>query len=179
MTSSSIYCFIYIITNSFNNKVYIGQTWQSLERRFYEHVNQNKCIKLHNAIIKYGKEVFSIRPLIICHSQLIADYWESYFINKHDSINNGYNIREGGSTGKHSRSTKEKLSIAHRGKRTSPKTEFKAGEKHHSAKINEIIAKNIRLLHETGSFTAKELAEKYQLSQQSIYNILKNINWKV
>ena len=51
---NNIYCIIYIVKNTINKKCYIGQTWQNLDRRFYEHKKQKKCPKLFNAINKYG-----------------------------------------------------------------------------------------------------------------------------
>ena len=70
---------IYKITNTQNNKVYIGQTIRTLEQRFNRHKND----ALHNildthfarAIRKYGPQSFKLQ------------YWIQYY----DSVNQGYN----------------------------------------------------------------------------------------
>lgn len=61
---------IYILTNTANGKVYIGQS-VDIERRIYTHFsfafNQNYSLShnyhLHNAIRKYGKDSFVSRVL--------------------------------------------------------------------------------------------------------------------
>jgi predicted GIY-YIG superfamily endonuclease len=35
-------CSIYKITNSVNKKIYIGQTWKSIENRFAQHKNPSQ-----------------------------------------------------------------------------------------------------------------------------------------
>ena len=59
---------IYIIKNTINNKIYIGQTSKSLEIRFTEHKRDSIKINLHNMLIykamnKYGIHNFIIRPI--------------------------------------------------------------------------------------------------------------------
>lgn len=109
---------IYKIINLVNDKVYVGQTWQTIHIRFSKHKSPSEkgCIKLHNAFNKYGRDNFKIELITFCSTQKIADELEVYFINKYDSIKNGYNIREGGSRGKWSEESKKKLSQARKGK---------------------------------------------------------------
>ena len=109
-------CSIYIITNSINNKYYIGQTWQKLPRRWKTHrsPSQNGCPKLHNALNKHGRENFRIECIASCNKQEDADYLEDFFIQKYNSIKNGYNIMPGGGgrkTFRHSPETIAKLKI--------------------------------------------------------------------
>lgn len=106
---------VYVITNLANGKTYVGQTWKTLQKRWCGHCTENSCIKLVRAIKKYGKDKFTIKLVTITHTQENADYWEIYFIQKYDSINNGYNIRLGGSNGKHSEETKRKMSLSQMG----------------------------------------------------------------
>ena len=94
---------VYIITNSINGKVYIGQTIQSLKDRWYGHcrINCSKneadmCIK--RAILKYGKENFNIRELERCRVEDL-DEREIYYIDLYNSFNNGYNSTKGGRSG--------------------------------------------------------------------------------
>ena len=92
---------IYIIKNKCNNKVYIGQTIQSLRERFMQHLKpsilkQRGNYKIYNAINKYGKDNFYIELLeenIDCNK--LNDV-ESFYIEKYDSYKNGYNSTNGG-----------------------------------------------------------------------------------
>jgi group I intron endonuclease len=110
-------CIIYKLINSVNNKIYIGQTWQTLSRRWRAGIGYKNCIKINAAINKYGKDSFQYEVLTFCGTQDTADYWEDYFIVKYKSATreNGYNLREGGSAGKLSEETKRKLSAAKMG----------------------------------------------------------------
>lgn len=103
-------CTIYIVTNKINGKQYVGQTWNTLRRRWTNHILNKGVIKLYNSIKKNGKDNFTIEMLTIAHTQDIANYWEDYFIKKYDTIKHGFNIREGGSKGKASPFTKKKMS---------------------------------------------------------------------
>ena len=90
--------FIYIIKNTINDKVYVGQTTQSVEDRFKQHL---KCLKsnsvqlISKAIKKYDKSNFYVEILEEC---LIEDLntKEEYYIEKYNSFGNGYNLCAGG-----------------------------------------------------------------------------------
>ena len=107
-----MFCSIYLITNSVNQKVYVGQTWMGIEKRFADHKSDrdsNQYSKLHRAMRKHGKDNFYIQLLTVANTQETADYWEVYFIAKYDSLRSGYNIRAGGNHGRHSEATKTKM----------------------------------------------------------------------
>lgn len=178
--SSSCMCSIYIIKNSINNKVYVGQTWRSIKRRFQIHLQSSTyshCIKFRRAVKKYGVDKFSIELLTFCHSQKMADYYETFFIRKFNSIKNGYNILEFSKSRKgikHSLKTKKNMSISRTGINNS----------------NSILklwqVKQIRLEYKdyknpkTGSkygvITA--LSKKYNTSVSNIFDIVKDRKWK-
>lgn len=87
---------IYKITCRINNKVYIGQTIESLEQRFNRHMGYQKDehdTKFYRAIRKYGKENFYIELLEIVSSQEKLDEREYYWICFYDSIIKGYNTK--------------------------------------------------------------------------------------
>lgn len=87
--------FIYKISNSKNNKVYIGQTIRPIEERFKRHINDaiNNVLDTHfaRAIRKYGKENFYIEEIDKANTQEELNLKEQYWIRYFDSVNNGYN----------------------------------------------------------------------------------------
>ena len=90
---------IYKITNAVNGKVYIGQTKDSLHRRFQGHCwKSSGCIKLKHAIQKYGKENFYIEEIDHAESVAEVNHKEVFWIDYYKSQNNkyGYNILQGG-----------------------------------------------------------------------------------
>ena len=90
---------IYKITNLINGKVYIGQTIQNVQNRWRQHVQDayenQKCLHLCSAIVKYGKENFSVEEIEKC-SQELLDEREIYWIKEYNSQSEGYNITAGG-----------------------------------------------------------------------------------
>lgn len=147
---------IYKITNKINNKVYIGQTMQSLEKRFQKHcwAANSKFDKYHHnmaikqAIRKYGKENFIIE-LIEEVEQDKLDEREAYWISYYNSYNKGYNCTKGGQNG----ATREcKLSWKEE---------------------NEVIeAKYL-------GFTIKEIEQAYNIDRTSVHNIFKRHDLKM
>ena len=99
---------IYIIRNTINNKVYVGQTTVSLKLRFQNHLSASRNGKgyiIGKAIRKYGEHNFYIELLEECLQEELNDremYWISYF--KSCNYNFGYNISTGGNV---TRTTKE------------------------------------------------------------------------
>lgn len=95
--------FIYKITNNVNNKVYIGQTIQTIKERFYQHC-ATKCsesvlnMAIHKAIKKYGKSNFTIEVIEEVDKDSLNDR-EKFWIEYYNSYNNGYNSTRGGQDG--------------------------------------------------------------------------------
>lgn len=88
---------IYKITNLINNKVYIGQTIQPLNKRFSQHcTNPKKHFK--QAIKKYGKKSFICEEIEKCNTIKELDDREVYWIAFYDSTDRkkGYNFSLGG-----------------------------------------------------------------------------------
>lgn len=93
--------YIYIIKNTKNNKVYVGQTSRTIEDRWKQHKNaairgEEQGIILYNAMRKYGIENFYITQLEECELKDINDreiYWIQYY---NCQTPNGYNVRSGG-----------------------------------------------------------------------------------
>lgn len=87
--------YIYIVTNDINNKVYIGQTSNTISERWQEHRNTDDGTEFHNAIRKYGSQLFHVRQLEECPIEKLNER-EIYYIDLYDSYKNGYNMTPGG-----------------------------------------------------------------------------------
>lgn len=95
--------FIYKISNSINNKIYIGQTRRTVEERWKEHIynaykrkrGQNSCF--HTAIRQFGSDAFIAEAIEQCEDKDLDErevYWISYYSS--NSPENGYNSASGG-----------------------------------------------------------------------------------
>ncbi len=86
---------IYKITNLINNKVYIGQTINSLSQRFNRHKNDalNNILDTHfaRAIRYYGIDNFKAEVIDTATTQEELTQKEQYWIQYYDSVNTGYN----------------------------------------------------------------------------------------
>ena len=119
------YC-VYVHTNKINGKKYVGQTCRKPEERWKRGFGYIKSGHFYNAIKKYGWDNFEHNIVKNNLTKEEADELEEYYINKFDTLNDnkGYNLRHGGSRGRHSEKTLKKLSEAHIGiKRTNESIE--------------------------------------------------------
>ena len=124
---------VYKTTNLVNRKIYIGQD----SKNNPDYLGSGKIIK--RAIEKYGKENFTKEIIEVCGSKHEMDEKEKYWIKTLKTIDNGYNISEGGAGClgcKQSDETKQKRrekNIGEKnpmfGKRLSDKTLFERSEK--------------------------------------------------
>jgi group I intron endonuclease len=148
---------IYKITNTVNNKIYIGFTSKSVDNRFNDHINRiNKPEQaIHYAMAKYGINNFIIESIYqSLDKQHTKNVMEGYFIKEYQShvdLGHGYNMSDGGDgVVNPSKTTRHKQGSANRGKKRGPpsdstraligianskKTRTQA-EKDHLSKIN-------------------------------------------
>lgn len=143
---------IYKITNDLNDKVYVGQTTQSLSKRFNAHCSnsndKSSNMYIKRVILKYGREHFTITLIEECENSLLDEreiYWISYF----DSYKSGYNLTEGGNSNR----------------------EFLTTALEESINILDFISFII-----DNYPTAKEVADKFNICHSSVYNLIKRIN---
>lgn len=141
---------VYLIRNSKNSKVYIGQTIQKVEERFKQHLKllkTNKNQAISKAIKKLGKENFSFEALetgVETYEKL--NEVEEFYISKYNSVSpHGYNLCPGGQ----------------KWRRTPELT-----------KEQEI---DIVKRYQEG-ITSREIADIYSLSKRCILNVLKRQN---
>ena len=97
---------IYKITNRDNGKLYVGQTKQSIEKRFLQHYHSKS--PLGDAMRKFDiKELafhFTIEVIERCQSQAQLNEREIFWINALNSKQPyGYNVRNGGGGHEYSR----------------------------------------------------------------------------
>lgn len=90
--------FIYKIYNDINNKLYIGKTEYSIDKRFKEHCrealkNKNKNRPLYSAMRKYGQEHFFIQKIEETDN---SEEREKYWIAFYNTYHKGYNATKGG-----------------------------------------------------------------------------------
>ena len=107
------YMIIYKATNLINNKVYIGQTINTLEYRKSQHIRDAKLrprnIYFHNAINKYGSDNFTFEIIDTANDINELNKKEAKWIRFYNSTNEkyGYNLDSGGKNNKKSKKTKE------------------------------------------------------------------------
>lgn len=92
---------IYIIKNTVNDKVYIGQTTMTVHERFMTHMKPSTAkikrnYKLYNAVLKYGRDKFYVETLEENIPLSKLNETEIRYITKYDSYNDGYNSSKGG-----------------------------------------------------------------------------------
>lgn len=126
----------YKITNTVNGKLYVGQTYKTLEFRWKRHVGdalgkratERNVHALHRAIRKYGPKAFSIEPLEIATTLAEICLIERKYIvdlNTHVSNKRGYNMTLGGEGTLGyilTEEVRQKMSNAQRGKKRRPRT---------------------------------------------------------
>lgn len=91
---------IYKITNTKNNKKYIGQTTQNLDARKNEHLKRSKTEynhPLYNDMRSLGYDNFLFEVVDSAKNKKELDEKETYYIKKYNTkFPNGYNLTEGG-----------------------------------------------------------------------------------
>ena len=93
---------VYKISNTINNKVYIGVTSRTIEERFKEHkyrIEERNSIHLYQAMKKYGTDKFYIELIDTASSKEEMFEKEKFYIKQYDSYYNGYNLTFGGEGG--------------------------------------------------------------------------------
>lgn len=130
--------YIYLITNSKNEKCYVGKTSRTAERRWKDNVSKAKAgskTHFHQAVRKYGAENFKTEVLCKVRHPEHMNSMERHFIILLNTMGEfGYNITPGGdgvaAGTKLTEEHRAKLSAAHKGKPNSG--HFKKGQIPHT-----------------------------------------------
>ena len=152
---SSIVGYIYKITNTKNNKNYVGQAVShrknkgkykpfGYEGRFRDHISEARCNTklgcryLNSAIRLYGNDAFTVVLLKTCPVEEM-DKWEQHYIAELNTLYpNGYNLTYGGRSARYVPERKNidmpTLSIAG----------TRGGCKHRTTATRELISKGIK-----------------------------------
>jgi group I intron endonuclease len=113
---------IYLIQNTDDGKVYVGQTSRDPGVRWKEHINhahQGRGTYLYSAMRKHGSNMFDLRYLAQTDSKTQADDMERLWIVALDACNKtvGYNLTYSGNVTLPTPETRAKLSKSLKGKR--------------------------------------------------------------
>jgi group I intron endonuclease len=110
---------LYLITNSVNQKVYIGQTVRSLKARWRSHLSASKEARVkdvyfYRAINKYGPAAFTMEELAQTESKVEIDRLEKFWIGFCLSFqkDKGYNTTFGGEGGRQTPEVRRKIGEA-------------------------------------------------------------------
>ena len=90
---------IYLIINKQNGHKYVGQTTQTVNKRWAQHIQEARRMSgypLHRAIRKYGTHMFMIRELCECSIDEL-DEKEKHYIDAYNTFNDPqhYNAKDG------------------------------------------------------------------------------------
>lgn len=139
---------IYKFTNKINKKVYIGKSI-NIQRRYREHINLKPGNDVfHAALIKYGIENFNFEVIEECGIEELNEKEKYYICYFNSLIPNGYNVSTGGEHTSHLNKLADYSNI----------TQIKT------------------MLQET-NLTNKEIAEKFNVSDQIISDINNGRVW--
>lgn len=130
MSNYKVYC----LTNNITGEKYIGVTKQKLYRRFKAGKGYKPNTKINKAILKYGWINFRQEVLFTTDNKDLAGEMEKFFIKFYNTTEKGYNNATGGFKGYTQTEViteehRKNLSLSHKGKHSSPATEFKKGNK--------------------------------------------------
>ena len=151
---------VYRYRNKIDGKCYIGQTCQSRVRREGRNMSGYKnSTKFWTAIQKYGIDAFEYEVL---HNNLTLDdanRLESLEIERHDSLNNGYNCIKDGENREVSNESRKRMSNARKGKRHTDESKNRISEnnarywqnKQHSKETKQKIGDDNRKRIENGT----------------------------
>ena len=146
---------IYKIVNTVNGMLYIGQSVNPKYRERRHFWKNNGCIKLRNAIQKYGRDAFVFSILCWCVNKEDANELEELLIDVCDTRKNGYNITPGGyGTGAgelnpffgqtHTEATRKKLSELNSGRVMSESARRKIAVANTNRVVSEATKEKLR-----------------------------------
>jgi group I intron endonuclease len=132
---------IYKFTHIDSGRCYIGQTIQDPEQRRREHIsdskNNPKEYHFHNALRKYGESAFTFEVIDTASSLEELNLLEEKYVEKFNSIKNGFNIRQAGGNKLHSEESKERMRAAQRAAHARRREQNNGVEKHSNTRSHK------------------------------------------
>lgn len=108
------YGVVYHLINKINGNGYIGQAVDFKDRmNKYKGLRCKQQPKLYNAIKKYGWNNFDVHILEVARDKEDLNILECFYMDKFQTIEFGYNLKEGGSHGKYSDESKSRMKASH------------------------------------------------------------------
>ncbi len=179
--------YIYKITNTINNKIYIGQTVKSIlhrqKRHIYAFSSKSKRTALNSAIVKYGKNNFIVEEVDTAQNIDELNIKEKYYIKFYKSLSpNGYNLTTGGNNKLLSDETKLKISLANKGKYVTDETKLKLSLSHKGFVVSDITKNKLSLINKgKKAHLNTYIASKYKnsglfiIKKYDIYYVIRNM----
>lgn len=150
------YGYVYKIVCNVNGKIYIGQTIRFISDRWNQHLYEarkrtdKEKMAISRAIHKHGPDNFTISILCMANNQEELNNREIACIRLFKSIQNGYNIHEGGRNQRLSKETKEKISKSNKGKKRTQEYAESVRKRLTGGKLSESTKIKISLAHSDG-----------------------------
>lgn len=143
--------YIYIILNTSNYKIYVGQT-QDLQHRWSSHKCEANADRLHyplyKALRKYGFDNFRVSVVEVLKTAEQADLAETYWIQYFDSRSDaGYNLMPGGKVPRgwhHTEKHKQFISNLFRGRQLAPPITEETRQKLSDVKMGHLVSEETR-----------------------------------
>lgn len=143
-------CGIYMYENKNTGKRYIGQS-TNIRKRKWEHLHKPSSTSyIDKALAKYGEEAFNFSIIEECCASQLDDR-EKYWIQFYNTIETGYNIREGGQSMR--------------------------GEKNVMAVLTEVQVLSIIKLLKEGKLSNNDIAKEFNVSLNTIDLINRCQTW--
>lgn len=159
MSNYKVYC----LTNEITGMKYIGVTKQKMCKRLKAGKGYKPTTKINLAIQEYGWENFSYEILYETENKELAGLLERDYIEKFNTVDNGYNMQSGGFKNyigvKMTEQQKKRNKERQLGKHYSPNTEFKKGVRTDYVKtiMKPVICVETGKVYESISQAQKEL----------------------
>lgn len=181
---------IYKISNTINDKIYIGSS-VNIAKRIGDHkktlkANNHRNKYLQNHYNKYG-ECLYFDIIEECEIKDLIKKEQSYIdLYKSHIRKNGFNLcpTAGSQLGfKHSEEIKKMWSVKRKGFKHSKEGKnnmsiAKQGSKHSLAKLTEEDIINIRLIHDGSRQATNIIAKQYKVSWSTIHYIIIRRTWR-
>jgi group I intron endonuclease len=169
---------IYCIHNLSTGKKYIGQTVEKMQRRVTRHFRTINETKISRTIQKYSKYDFVYGIVEEVEDRDLLDEREQYWIKFYNTVENGFNIKEGGKCArgyKQSESSIEKRRQKLIGKSLTEEHKQKIS-KSHKGKVLSKETIDRMIAYRTGRNLTESCKEKISKSHSKNTYELKNIN---